>query len=207
MQLLFLATLVALAAWMVKTRDQGRRIALLGSHLGKYQIEKNMETLTQGYLRALGEDDAGRREQIWNLLQSTEQALCSQFERFAADFARVAEADARVSKLPVYLPFVAKLLPAATFDMRAALAIHARGICKAVQGNGDLSPRSKAYTVSAELFLMQHTCHWYCKSRTVASARMLARHKTSYQQLVASVAPATRAAYCVLLGRRPGELA
>ena len=33
--------------------------------------------------------------------------------------------------------------------------------------------------MSAELFLMQHTCHWYCRSRAVASARMLARHKTS----------------------------
>jgi hypothetical protein len=59
-----------------------------------------------------------------------------------------------------------------------------------------------AFTMSAELFLMQHTCHWFCKSKTVASARMLARHKTSYEQLVASVAPDTRTAYCALVGRR-----
>jgi hypothetical protein len=49
---------------------------------------------------------------------------------------------------------------------------------------------------------MQHTCHWFCKSKTVASARMLARHKTSYEQLVAAVGPDTRAAYCELVGRR-----
>ena len=198
---LLLVALVALAAWTLKSRDQRRRIALLGSHLGKYQIEKHMETLTQGYLRALGEDDPERREQIWNLLRSTEQALCSQYQRFAADFARVEEADARVSRLPVYVPLAVKLLPSATFDMRQALAIHARGICYAVEDSSHLSPRAKAYTLSAELFLMQHTCHWFCKSRTVASARMMARHKTSYQQLIASVAPDTRAAYCALLGR------
>ena len=50
----------------------------------------------------------------------------------------------------------------------------------------------------AELLLLQHTCHWYCKSRTVASARMLARHQTPYPQLVASVSPATRQAYLAL---------
>jgi hypothetical protein len=59
-----------------------------------------------------------------------------------------------------------------------------------------------AFTISAELFLMQHTCHWFCKSKTVASARVLARHKTTYEQLVAAVAPDTRAAYCALVGRR-----
>ena len=201
MELLFLATLVAFATWIAKTRDQGRRIALLGSHLGHYQIEKHLETLTQGYLRALEADDAERREQIWGLLRGTEQALASQFERFAASFATVDEADARVSTLPVALPFAARWLPAASFDLRKALAIHARGISRAVEDAGHDSARSKAFTLMAELFLMQHTCHWFCKSRTVASARMLARHKTSYQQLIEAVGPATRASYCELVGR------
>jgi hypothetical protein len=58
-----------------------------------------------------------------------------------------------------------------------------------------------AFTMSAELFLMQHTCHWFCKSKTVASARMLALHKTTYAQLVASVAPGTRDAYRALIRR------
>ena len=201
MDLIFLATLVAFAFWMVKSQEQRRRIALLGSHLGKYQIEKNMETLTQGYLRALGEDDAERREQIFNLLRPTEQALGGQFERFAADFSRVDPADARVSMLPVYLPFASRLA-AATFDMRAALTIHARGISDAAADGNPALPRDKAFTLSAELFLMQHTCHWFCKSKTVASARMMARHHTAYDKVIASVAPATRAAYCALVGRR-----
>jgi hypothetical protein len=201
MELLFLATALAFATWMAKTRDQGQRIALLGTHLGNYEIEKHLETLTRGYLRALGEGDAERREQIWSLLRGTEQALASQFERFAAGFAKVAEADARVSSLPIGLPFAARWLPTASFDLRQALAIHARGISRAVQDGSHDSARSKAFTVMAELFLMQHTCHWFCKSRTVASARMLARHKTSYRQLIDSVGPATRASYCELIGK------
>ena len=134
MEWLLIATLVAIAAWKFKVQEQGRRIAFLGRHLGKYQIEKHMETLTQGYLRALGEDDPERREQIWNLLGSTEQALCTQFSQLAADFSRTREADARVSKLPAYVPLATTLFPHATFDMRQALALHARGINQAVQG-------------------------------------------------------------------------
>lgn len=194
-----MATLVAFAAWMAKTREQGGRIALLGSHLGAYQIEKHLETLSQGYLRALGEEDAQRREQIWTLLHGTEQALASQFERFTAGFAQVDEADARVSKLPVYLPFAVQLLPAACFDLRKALAIHARGISRATAAGSESSPRARAFTMMAELFLMQHTCHWFCKSKTIATARMLARHKTPHEQLVDSVSPQTRSAYLALV--------
>ncbi|MCJ0764779.1 hypothetical protein [Variovorax terrae] len=203
MDMFLLAMLIAFAFWALKSKDQGQRIALLGSHLGQYQIEKNMEALTQGYLRALGESDPERREQIWGLLRSTEQSLCDQFNRFAAEFSRADEASARVSKLPFYLPFATRLFPSATFDLRKALALHARGIAHAAQAqDGEApSPKARAFTMSAELFLMQHTCHWFCKSRTVASARMLARHQTSYEQLIASVAPDTRAAYCALVGR------
>ena len=200
MDLFFLAMLVALATWSLKNREQRQRIALLGSHLGKYQIEKHMETLTQGYSRALGEADPERREQIWKLQRLTEQALASQLQRLAADFARVNADDARVSKLPVALPYAAKLFPAATFDMREALAIHARGLGAATQVDSHASPKDMAFTVSAELFLLQHSCHWFCKSRTIASARMLARHKTSHQQLIESVSAPTRAAYCKLIG-------
>lgn len=198
--LVLLVALAAFTAWRVKSFDQGRRIALLGSHLGKYQIEKLMESLTQGYLRALGESDEARRDQIFNLLQSTEQDLCSQFERLAADFACTDAEATRVSRLPVYLPYASQLFPAATFDMRQALALHARGIDHAVRNSGELPRTSRAFTVSAELFLMQHSCHWFCKSRVVASARMQARHQTSYAQLLAAVTPETRQAYRSLVG-------
>jgi hypothetical protein len=198
MEILTLVTLIVIGAYVLKLRDQRQRIALLGSHLGKYQIENLMETLTEGYLRCLGEDDAARRQQIWSLLDSTEQKLSAQFDSFAADFARVDEAQARVSKLPLILPFMHKLFPAATFDFRQVLAIHARGIAEVMRNESGRTPKAKAFTMSAELFLMQHSCHWFCKSKTVASARMLARHKTSYEQLLDAVSPQTRRAYVAL---------
>ena len=52
----------------------------------------------------------------------------------------------------------------------------------------------------AELLLFQHSCHWFCKSRSVATARMVLRHKTSPEQAVDAVSPRTRAAYLQLLG-------
>ena len=57
MELLVLFALLAAGAYLIKSREQGRRIALLGVYLGKYQIEKLMESLIDGYLRALSEDD------------------------------------------------------------------------------------------------------------------------------------------------------
>ena len=200
MDLFMLAMLVAIGGFMLKSKYQSRRIALLGSHLGKYQIEKLMETLTEGYMRALGESDGQRREQIFDLLGSTEASLCDQLNRFSAEFSKVDEAEARVSKLPLAIPYADKLFPGATFDLRKALAIHAQGITQAAKNDADRSPKAKAFTVSAELFLLQHTCHWFCKSKTVASARMLGRQKTSYEQVVNAVAPETRKAYCALMG-------
>ncbi|MBX3657024.1 MAG: hypothetical protein KF740_01170 [Ramlibacter sp.] len=198
---LLLMILVATAAWWHKAQDQGRRIALLARQLGHYQIEKHMETLTQGYLRALGEADAQRREQVWALLQSTEQALDAEFSRFAADFARLDGELTRVSRLPLYLPLLTRLLPQATFDMRQALALHAAGIHRAASGAGPASYRDRAFMLSAELFLMQHSCHWFCKSKLVASARLLARHQTSYDQVLAAVSSQTQAAYLALVAR------
>jgi hypothetical protein len=199
MNLLSLAILAAIAFWFVRAKDQRQRIALLASHLGQHQIEKHMETLTQGYLRALGESDGERREQIFSMLQSTEQALATQMRALVASFAQVDAASARVSRLPVYLPWVTQLMPQATFDMRQALAVHADGIARMVDAV-NMPARDRAFTLSAELFLLQHTCHWYCKSRMVASARMLARHQTAYAQLVQSVSAQTRAAYEALTG-------
>ena len=57
----------------------------------------------------------------------------------------------------------------------------------------------RAFTVSAELFLLQHSCHWFCRSRLVASGRMLAVHRTSYQQLLESVSARTRTDYLALV--------
>ncbi len=73
--------------------------------------------------------------------------------------------DARVSKLPVSFPYAERLFPVATFDLRLGLLVHAEGITRAVQNKGEQSSKSKAFTLSAEIFLMQLTCHWFCKSK------------------------------------------
>ncbi len=191
-------SLIAFGVYALKSADQKRRIALLGSHLGQYEIEKLMAHLTEGYLRALGEPDLARRAQIWQLLDTTEAALCEQFNRFVLAFSKVEESQTRVSRLTLALPHADKLFPQATFDLRKVLSIHAQGLTQAVQNSANRSPKDKAYTLSAELFLMQHTCHWFCRSRAVASARVLARHQTSHSQLVQAVAPATRQAYLAI---------
>ncbi|MDD0838827.1 hypothetical protein PSQ40_09620 [Curvibacter sp. HBC61] len=203
MDLFLLALLGGIACHFFKAQEQRRRIALLGSVLGQYQIEKLMETLTEGYLRALGESDPARREQVWQVLTGCETSLSDQFNRFANEFARVDGALTRVSRLPLALPWADRLPQSLSFDLRELLKIHARGLAQSVQGGSaaaGLSPRDRAFQLSAELFLMQHSCHWYCKSKAVASARLLARHKTSHAQVLAAVSPETRQAYLALVG-------
>ena len=194
---------VAVFCWIARARLQQQRIALLARFLSGYSIEKNIETVTQGYLRALGEASPDRREQVWNQLRASEQALCRQMTQFANDFAAADPALTRVSKLPVWVP--PSLAFGGSFDMREALRVHARGICSAIEGETARSAKDRAFAISAELFLMQHTCHWFCRSKSVASARMLSRHRTSYVQLLAAVLPRTRAEYLALvLPTKPG---
>ena len=200
MELWLLASLLAVGGWVLKSRDQQRRIALLAQHLGEYRLEKLMETLTQGYLRALGETDPERSGPIWQMLVASEQELSTQFSRFAAGFAKVDADQARASKLPWALPLADKLFPQASFDVRAAFQLHADGIAQVLANPAGLSPKDKAFTLTAELFLMQHTCHWFCRSKATASARMVLRHQTPYAQLIGSVSAETRAAYLALTG-------
>ena len=200
--LLTLALVLAVSFWIAKAKLQQQRIALLARFLSGHSIEKSIETLTEGYLRALGEADPGRREQVWNLLRTTEQALCRQMRQLANDFAAADSAATRVSKLPIWLPLASAF--AGSFDMREALGVHARGICRAIDEEAAGSAKDRAFAISAEMLLMQHTCHWFCRSKSVASARMFARHRTSYEQLVGAVLPQTRSDYLglVLLTRR-----
>lgn len=185
----------------LKAKEQRRRIYLLGAYLSQYQIEKLMENVTDGYLRALDESDPERRAQIWSMLAGAEQELSGQFKRFAEDFAKVWADKTQVSTLPWAFPYADKLFPRRAFDLRHALAIHAEGIAAAAENRRNLSLRDKAYTMTAEVLLMQHSCHWFCRSKAVASARTLARHQTRYEQLIDSVSPETREAYCKLIGR------
>jgi hypothetical protein len=49
------------------------------------------------------------------------------------------------------------------------------------------------------MLLMQHSCHWFCRSRALACARLLAHHHTSYEQVLESVDPTTREDYLRLV--------
>lgn len=194
-----LLTLLA-GAYFLRRHEQRGRIRLLGQHLGRYDIERRMEALTTGYHRALGEPDPQRQAQIWQLMGPDERSLAEQFSRFATDFARVPQEQARVSRLPLPIPYACALLPQLTFDMRRALMLHAQGIAQAVGNDHAGSPRERAFTLLAEILLMQHSCHWFCRSRAVASARLIRRHQTQHAQALAAVSPQTRAAYLALTG-------
>jgi hypothetical protein len=50
-----------------------------------------------------------------------------------------------------------------------------------------------------EMFLMQHSCHWFCRSKTIASARMVTQHQTRYEQALEAVSPETRQAYLAVV--------
>lgn len=198
MNLLLALALLGGGATFLKNAEQRQRILWLGQHLQHHQIEKLMEGLIEGYLRALGEKDTERRASVLNLLASTEETLSAQMQRLATDLRQLDEPQARTSRLPVAVPLLTRLLPGLCFDLRDLVALHAAGF-EAVRRNEEgLQRRDQAFRLSAELLLFQHSCHWYCRSKGVASARLLARHRTSHDQVLAAVSPATREAYRAL---------
>jgi hypothetical protein len=200
MDILTLTLLFAVGSYLLKTREQRQRIALLASHLGRFQIEKLMERLNEGYLRALGEQDPERQRQIWALHEPIERDLNEQFQRFADSFERAATADTRINRNP--LPYAHRWLPgwlSPGLDARALMRLHARGIDLLVTHPADLPSRDRARTLLAELYLMQHSCHWFCRSRSLASARLMARHHTTHEQVIEAVSPTTRQTYLALI--------
>lgn len=193
------------AAWAVLNGfEQRRRIALLGRVLQGYQIERLMQQLTDGYLRWLDEQDPERRAPLWNMLQGTERSLASQMASFAREFATVVPApQAQASRLPFALPYAQQLLPRSRlFDARRLFELHAHAVQAAIDNAAQLQDKERAYMMTAELLLFQHSCHWFCRSRSVADARLLARHQTPWRQVVSSVSEETRNEYLALVGRR-----
>ncbi|MCB1955296.1 MAG: hypothetical protein KDG55_06445 [Rhodocyclaceae bacterium] len=188
---------------VLRAGEEKKRIERLGTALKPYRIEGLMETLVDGYLRALGEADFERREQVWHALEATEAALVRDLGRLSDDLQRAPRADFCLSTLPVPIPYAVQLFPPATLDLRRLVAIHAAGIARVAENAAGLERRTRAYRMTAEIYLLQHSCHWYCKSRAVATARLVRRHKTGYEQVLAGVSDETRAAYLGLFGRRP----
>lgn len=197
---LLIFAVLAFAFQARRAWEQRQRITLLGRYLRNFQIESLMETLTQGYLRAMGETDPERRRGVWNILAQHEQTLARQLEQLVHEVGKADGADWRASTLPVNLPLAMHWLPRACFDLRALLQVHARGVTSGITNGAGLTERDRAFRLTAELLLLQHSCHWFCRSKTVATGRMLARHQTHYRQLLDAVAPATRSAYLRALG-------
>jgi len=210
MDLMLLVVLILGVSFVLRAKAQKQRIALLAQYLRNYDIEKLMERLVSSYMRALDEKDGNRQQQIWELQASVENSLASQFSSFADTLAKAPEpangASFKISTQAFYFPFSHLLEKLQgnrhSFDLRTAIRLHADGIARVVANTAGRSPKDRAFTLLAEMYLMQHTCHWYCKSKAVASARMQLRNQTTYEQVIQSVSPETRNAYLALLGER-----
>ena len=187
--------LLAGGVWMFKRHDERQRIVLLSGFLRQYRLEERMAQLTDGYLRALGETDPERSAPIWRNLASTEEALQTELHQLADALQDVWGERLRVSRWPVSVPMATRLFPQHSFDLRALVLLHAQGLAATLRNDEGLSTRDRAFRATAELLLFQHSCHWFCRSKTVASARVLARHQTTHEQVLAAVSPATREAY------------
>lgn len=188
--------LVAFAAWhALRMRYQRGHITLLSRHLTNLRLEKHMETLTQGYARAIGEESESRRLQVLETFAQTERAVAAQVQSLADAMQRETPQAAAMGMLPFCVPYIEHVLPAATRDFRALLRIHAAGLQHVVENAEQLDPKRRAFHLAAELYLFQHSCHWYCKSRGVADARLILRHQVQHQKALESVSDVTRAAY------------
>jgi hypothetical protein len=195
------AILVAvIVGYGLRAKESRERIQLLGSHLQAFEIERLLEQLHVGYQRALNETQPGTRELIWQQLENAERQLSRQAQELAKAFDQVPAEQARVSKWAGVLPYVARWLPQGCFDMREMLHVHAQGLAETAANADGLSQKQKAFRMLAEMLLFQHSCHWFCKSRSVATARMVLRHHTAPEQAVDAVSPRTRMDYLHLLG-------
>lgn len=199
MEPLLLGLLLAVGLQVATRLEQRERIALLAAHLARHSVERDMAQLLQDYLPALSEPDPDRRAQRLGLLAQVETRLVGNLQAFSTAFSEVWGERARVSRWPVAIPWATRLFPRASFDLRRAIAIHADGVARAVANADGLDDKARAFRVTAELLLLQHSCHWFCRSRAVAHARLLAHHQTRYEQLLDSVDVATRRDYTALV--------
>lgn len=202
MEFLLMIGLALVGLRVLSLRDTRERIALLASHLQRYRIEPRMGQLIDGYLRAAGEADPERAQPIWQNLGEVEQGLAGELAQLATDLQGVWGERMRVCRWPVAVPHATRFFPHAGFDFRALVQIHAQGLKAALRNDEALDPRDRAFRATAELLLFQHSCHWFCRSRWVADARLLGAHKTPHSQVLASVAPSTRADYLALINGR-----
>lgn len=195
-----LSLILAAVAWRVLClRYQRGHINLLAGNLAGLQLERHMETLTEGYARAIREDSESRQLQVFETLGQTERALASQVQMLANNMQKEDPKAAALCALPFCVPYAERMLPWVTRDFRALLRIHAAGLRHVVDNVENWAPKDRAFHLSAELYLFQHSCHWYCKSRSVADARLMLRHRVDHRKVLESVSDRTRAAYLAWL--------
>lgn len=187
--------LIVLGLQAVRVRYQRTRIALLGGHLARLQLERHMETLTEGYSRAIREETEARQIQVLDMFTQTERAAASQVQALAESMQKESLKATSMSTLAFCVPYAEHVAPATTRDFRELLHIHAKGLRYVVDNEENWDPKSRAYHLSAELYLFQHSCHWFCKSRIVADARLQKRHQATHQKVLDSVSAVTRSAY------------
>jgi hypothetical protein len=185
--------------WQIANRLQQReRITLLATHVGRLQIERDMASLLEGYLPALTESDPARRAHKLALLQSAEQRLAGQLLSLQQSLAEVWGERTRISRWPLAVPWATRLFPQVSFNLADLLRVHADGLAAAVANADGLPQRERAFRITAELMLFQHSCHWYCRSLNMAHARLLAHHQTGHAQVLEAVGPGTRRDYSAI---------
>ncbi|NYT64730.1 hypothetical protein H0A58_01955 [Alcaligenaceae bacterium] len=195
MNTVLILLLFALAWQMLRVRYQRTHILLLGQHLSSLQLERHMETLTEGYTRAIGETDEIRQRQVLEMFTQNEAAVATQSLALANAMQKESLQATSMTTLPFCLPYAEQFLPGITRDFRKLLHIHAAGLRYVVDNQGGWDAKNRAFHLSAELYLLQHSCHWFCKSRAVADARLLMRHQVQHQKVLESVSDVTRLAY------------
>lgn len=186
---------VFIVGQVLRVRYQRAHIALLGQHLAQMQLESHMETLTTTYSRAIQEPSESRQLQVLATINQTEQAVASQMQRLAQAMKAEPAAARMMGILAFNLPFLTQLFPSMKRDFGQLLQIHAAGLRYVADNEANWEPKDRAYHLSAELYLFQHSCHWFCKSRPVADARLMVRHKIDHKKVLDSVSEPTRAAY------------
>ena len=196
MEIVFILLTGIVAWWLLRVQYQRARIALLGNHLATLQIEKHMETLTQGYTRAINEESDTRQLQVLETYEQAERVVAAQVRSLAERMHNESAQATKMATLPFCLPYAERLLPDTMLrDFRALLHIHADGLRHVVDNEERWDSKTRAYCLLAELYLLQHSCHWFCKSRTVADARLMLRHQVNHQKVLESVSSVTRLPY------------
>lgn len=193
----FLILLLTAIVWqLMRARYQRERIAILARHLANMNLERHMETLTQGYDRAIHEESESRQRQVLETFLQAENAVATNVQSLAQSMQKESAPDTGMCPLPFCVPYVERMAPATSLrDFRALLQIHAAGMREAIAPDAYSDPKTRAFHIAAELYLLQHSCHWFCKSRGVADARLLLRHKVEHKKVIESVTHTTRAAY------------